>query len=264
MTTNSVLAGIVGRPEAVRTSVRFSDGRTAPFEVIATDPRTDIAVVWALGVSGLTPITFGSSADLLVGQPVAAVGSPLGLTATVTLGVISALNRPVLGPDFTAFDAIQTDAALNPGNSGGALVDKDGKLVGMNSVTGRLAGNDRRSGSMGIGFAIPADQARRIASELIATGSASHAWLGAETTSESNSRGARIMEVRSDSPAAAAGLCPGALVTRFDNVAIRSSGGLVAAVQSTPPGATVSVGFIDSSGDETTVQVVLGSDQGRR
>ncbi|MDT5092813.1 MAG: putative serine protease PepD [Mycobacterium sp.] len=264
MTTNSVLAGIVGRPEAVQTSVRFSDGRTAPFEVVATDPRTDVAVVWALGVSRLTPITFGSSADLLVGQPVAAVGSPLGLTATVTLGVISALNRPVLGPDFTAFDAIQTDAALNPGNSGGALVDKDGKLVGMNSATGRLAGNDRRSGSIGIGFAIPADQARRIASELIATGSGSHAWLGTETTSESNSRGARIMEVRSGSPAAAAGLCPGALVTRFDNVAIGSSGGLVAAVQSTPPGATVSMGFIDSSGDETTVQVVLGSDQGRR
>jgi putative serine protease PepD len=144
MTNNHVVAAAGdASQEPVSTLVRLNDGRTAPFSMVGTDTKSDIAVVRVEGISGLTPISFGSSADLRVGQPVAAVGSPLGLTGTVTVGIVSALNRPVFGAadgntQFPAFDAIQTDAAINPGNSGGALVDMNGKLIGMNSAAASL------------------------------------------------------------------------------------------------------------------------------
>ncbi|MBV9353088.1 MAG: trypsin-like peptidase domain-containing protein, partial [Mycobacterium sp.] len=126
-----------------KTTVTFSDGRTAPFTVVGTDPTSDIAVVRVHGVSGLSPISLGSSANLRVGQPVVAVGSPLGLSGTVTTGIVSALNRPVSttgesGNQNTVLDAIQTDAAINPGNSGGALVNMNGQLVGINSAIATL------------------------------------------------------------------------------------------------------------------------------
>jgi putative serine protease PepD len=240
--------------------------------MVATDPMSDIAVVRAEGVSGLTPITFGSSAGLRVGQPVAAVGSPLGLTGTVTSGIVSALNRPVVGAadgnaQVAAFDAIQTDAALNPGNSGGALVDMNGDLIGMNSAAASLGslgdGTDAEAGSIGLGFAIPVDHAARIATELIATGTASHAWLGAQVGTDMDAD-ARIVDVTNGSPAATAGLRTGALVTKVDDQEIQNAGALCAAVQSRAPGARVAVGFIDLSGDPRTVVVTLGTDQGQR
>jgi putative serine protease PepD len=274
MTNNHVVAAAVdASQEPVSRLVRLNDGRTAPFSVVATDTTSDIAVVRAEGFSGLTPISFGSSADLRVGQSVAAVGSPLDLTGTVTVGIVSALNRPVFGAadcntQFAAFDAIQTDAALNPGNSGGALVDINGKLIGMNSATASLGGlgddANTQSSSIGIGFAIPVDHAARIASELIATGTASHAWLGAQVGTEMDAEGARIVGVTSGSPAAVAGLPDGALVTKVDDQVIQNAGALCAAVQSQPPGARVIVGFIDPSGDPRTVLVTLGTDQGQR
>jgi putative serine protease PepD len=274
MTNNHVVAaaGDSSR-EPASSLVTLNDGRTVPFSVVATDTESDIAVVRAEGISGLTPISFGSSADLHVGQPVAAVGSPLGLTGTVTVGVVSALNRPVVGAadgnsQVAAFDAIQTDAALNPGNSGGALVDMNGKLIGMNSATASLGGlgddPSAQSGSIGIGFAIPVDHAARIASELIATGTASHAWLGAQVGTEMDAEGARVVGVTSGSPAAVAGLPNGALVTKVDDQVIHDAGALCAAVQSQAPGARVTVGFIDPSGDRRTVLVTLGTDQGQR
>jgi putative serine protease PepD len=274
MTNNHVVAAAGGASqEPVRSLVKLNDGRTVPFSVVATDIESDIAVVRAEGISGLAPISLGSSADLHVGQPVAAVGSPLGLTGTVTVGIVSALDRPVVGAadgntQLAAFDAIQTDAALNPGNSGGALVDMNGKLIGMNSATaslGRLGDDaDAQSGSIGIGFAIPVDHAARIASELIATGTASHAWLGAQVGTESDAEGARVVGVTSGSPAAVAGLPNGALVTKVDDQVIPDAGALCAAVQSQAPGARVTVGFIDPSGDPRSVLVTLGSDQGQR
>ncbi|MCW2555659.1 MAG: degP [Mycobacterium sp.] len=274
MTNNHVVAGAAdASQEYVNTRVRFNDGRTAPFSVVATDTTSDIGVVRAEGVSGLTPISFGTSADLRVGQPVAAVGSPLGLTATVTVGIVSALNRPVFDADdgstsSEAFDAIQTDAALNPGNSGGALVDMNGELIGMNSATASLdslgdVGN-AQSGSIGIGFAIPVDHAARIASELITTGTASHAWLGAQLGTETDADGARIVGVTSGSPADVAGLPDGSLVTKVDDQVIQNAGALSAAVQSRAPGARVTVGFTDPSGDLRTVLITLGTDQGKR
>ncbi|EUA85966.1 trypsin family protein [Mycobacterium ulcerans str. Harvey] len=143
------------------------------------------------GVSGLTPIALGSSADLRVGQPLLAIGSPLGLAGTVTTGIVSALNRPVSttgesGNQNTVLDAIQTDAAINPGNSGGALVNMNAQLVGINSAIATLGADsgDAQSGSIGLGFAIPVDQAKRIADELISTGKASHASLGVQVTTD--------------------------------------------------------------------------------
>jgi putative serine protease PepD len=237
--------------------VTLNDGRAVPFSVVAADPKSDIAVVRAQGLSGLTPVLFGSSNDLRVGQHVVAVGSPLGLTVTVTIGVISALNRPVYGgtdgsTQVAAFNAIQTDAALNPGNSGGALVDMNGELIGLNSAAASLGSLDdaanAQSGSIGIGFAIPVDQAARIERELIATGAASHAWLGAQAADQPNTKGASITSVTSGSPAAVAGLADGALVTKVNDQVIQNAGALCAAMQSQAPGARVTVGYIDPSG----------------
>ena len=271
MTNNHVVAPAERASDGSATTlVTFNDGRTAPFAVVAADDKSDIAVLRAQGISGLTPISFASSADLRIGQPVAAVGSPLGLTGTVTTGIISALSRPVLTAadgdnQIAAFDAVQTDAALNPGNSGGALVDMNGELIGMNSAMASLDSVDTayaQEGSIGIGFAIPVDHAARIVSELIATGKASHAWLGAEASTEMSTRGARIIDVASGSPAAAAGLSNGALVTNVDDQVIDSAGALAAAVQSRAPGTPTTLGFIDPSGNQRTVQVNLGSDRG--
>jgi putative serine protease PepD len=274
VTNNHVVAPIhAGPPESASHVVTLYDGRTAVFSVVAADPSSDIAVVRAQGIAGLTPVSVGSSAGLRVGQPVAAVGSPLGLQNTVTAGVISALNRPVLtvadaDNQLAAFDAIQTDAALNPGSSGGALVDMNGELIGMNSAIAALSGADGsggiRGGSIGIGFAIPVDNANRIAGELIATGRATHGWLGAEAGDDTNNRGARIIGVTDSSPASAAGLSIGVLITKVDDHPIGSADALVAAVRSKAPGAQTSLGFVDPSGDHRTVLVTLGTDQGRR
>jgi putative serine protease PepD len=269
MTNDHVVAAVAGvPPEPASTMVTFNDGRTVPFRLVAADPRSDIAIVQAEEISGLTPISFGSSAQLRVGQPVAALGSPFGLNDTVTTGVISALNRPVStipdGNVSAVFDAIQTDAALNPGNSGGALVNMNGELVGVNSAMAASGGADDRGntqfGSSGLGFAIPADSAKRIADELIATGTASHGWLGAQVDTDPNAHGARITGVSDDSPAAASGLSVGALVTRIDDQVITSTDAFVAAVQSKAPGTRVTAEIVDPSGRQRTVEIVLGSD----
>jgi putative serine protease PepD len=258
--------GGLGGP--VKTTVTFSDGRTAGFNVVGTDPTTDIAVVRVQGISGLTPITLGSSANLRVGQPVVAVGSPLGLEGTVTTGIVSALNRPVsttgeTGNQNTVLDAIQTDAAINPGNSGGALVNMSGQLVGVNSAIATLGGDspDAQSGSIGLGFAIPVDQAKRIADELISTGKASHASLGVQVTNDKGSPGAKVVEVVPDGAAASAGLPSGVVVTKVDDRPINSADGLVAAVRSKAPGDKVTLTYLDPSGASRTVQVTLGKAQ---
>jgi putative serine protease PepD len=272
MTNNHVVAGIGTGPQArARAVVTFNDGRTAAAKVIAADPSSDIAVVRVQGVSGLTPASFGSSSNLRVGQPVAAVGSPLGLRGTVTAGIISALNRlvcPATDRDNrAAFYAIQTDAAINPGNSGGALVDTNGELVGMNAAESVVVSaddsNGAEHGSIGLGFAIPVGHAARIAAELMATGRASHAWLGAQVSGDRDPYGAKIIGVERGSPAEAAGLTAGARVTKIGDQPIGSGETLLAAVQSMEPGAQVTLLFTDSSGSSRTVQVNLGSDQGR-
>jgi putative serine protease PepD len=248
-----------------KTTVTFSDGRTAPFTVVGADPTSDIAVVRVQGMNGLTPITMGSSSDLRVGQPVVAIGSPLGLSGTVTTGIVSALNRPVSttgesGNQNTVLDAIQTDAAINPGNSGGALVNMSGQLVGVNSAIATMGGDspDAQSGSIGLGFAIPVDQAKRIADELIATGHASHASLGVQVTNEKGTPGAKVVEVVQGGAAMNAGVPKGVIVTKVDDRPINSADGLVAAVRSKAPGDKVSLTYQDPGGGARTVQVTLG------
>jgi putative serine protease PepD len=245
--------------------VTFSDGRTAPFTVVGADPTSDIAVIRVQGVSGLTPISLGSSSDLKVGQPVVAIGSPLGLSGTVTTGIISAMNRPVSttgesGNQNTVLDAIQTDAAINPGNSGGALVNMSGQLVGVNSAIATLGADspDAQSGSIGLGFAIPVDQAKRIADELIATGKASHASLGVQVTSDKSTPGAKVVDVVQGGAAANAGVPKNVVVTKVDDRPINSADALVAAVRSKAPGDKVSITFQDPGGGSRTVQVTLG------
>jgi putative serine protease PepD len=261
LTNNHVVEGA----KAGDTTITFADGRITKFTVVGTDPSSDIAVVKADGVSDLTPITIGSSANLKVGQDVVAIGSPLGLEGTVTTGIISALNRPVAaGGDIknqnTVLDAIQTDAAINPGNSGGALVNMNGELVGVNSAIATLGGDsaDAQSGSIGLGFAIPIDQAKRIADELIQGGTASHASLGVQVGNDTASHGAKIVEVTSGGAAAAAGLPSGVVVTKVDDRVIGSADALVAAVRSKAPGEKVTLTYLDPSGKPQTVQVTLG------
>jgi putative serine protease PepD len=245
-------------------TVTFSNGRTVPFTVVGTDPTTDIAVVRAQGVSGLTPITLGTSANLRVGQQVLAVGSPLGLQGTVTSGIVSALSRPVSAGDGSnqndAFDAIQTDAPINPGNSGGALVNMNGELIGINSAIASVGGGpDSPGGSIGLGFAIPVDQGKRIADELISTGTATHPSLGVEVLSDPSVQGAKVVSVTGGGPAAAAGLPTGAVVTKVDDQPVESGDALVAAVRAKAPGDKMSLTYTEPSGAARTVQVTLGT-----
>jgi putative serine protease PepD len=257
MTNNHVVAALSGGSHVPpSTAVTLNDGRTAPFDLIATDPKSDIAIGRARDVSGLTPIAIGSSTKLRVGQPVAAVGSPLGLRGTVTAGIVSALNRlicPARQPDLplSAYYAIQTDAAINPGNSGGALVDMNGALVGINAAEAVVPGAEGAGitahGSIGLNYAIAVDQATRIAAELAATGRASHGWLGVRATSDRDAHGARIIGVLGGGPAATAGLPVGALITKIDDQIVGSGDALIAAVQSKEPGTSVTLAFADPS-----------------
>jgi putative serine protease PepD len=274
MTNYHVVAASQARPgSVVQTGVTLKDGLTAGFDVVAADAQSDIAVVRARQLSGLTPISTGSSASLRVGPPVMAVGSPLGLEGTVTEGIISALNRPVCPSvradhGVVAYEAIQTDTPINPGNSGGALVDQNGQLIGITAAGATLGGAETSpatpQGSIGLGFAIPIQEAMRIASELIATGHASHGWLGAKVSSDMAAGAARIDDVTAGSPAATAGLTAGAVVTAVGDQVIASGSALIAAVQSKAPGTTVTLTFTDTAGNHRAVEVTLGTDQNRQ
>jgi putative serine protease PepD len=267
LTNNHVISAPAGIAGA--TTVSFNDGRTASFSVIGTDPTSDIAVIKVTGISGLTPITLGSSANLHVGQNVVAVGSPLGLEGTVTTGIVSALDRPVstvgdMANQNTVLDAIQTDAAINPGNSGGALVDMTGALIGVNSAIATLGEGDPQggpSGSIGLGFAIPVDQAKRISDQLIASGHATHASLGVRVSDNPGVHGAKIADVTGGGPAASAGLPSGAVVTKLDDRIIASADALIAAVRSKSPGDKITLTYTDPGGAQKTAQVTLGTAQ---
>ncbi|MGH3956291.1 MAG: S1C family serine protease [Mycobacterium sp.] len=257
--------------DGVKATVTLADGRTVPFTVVGADPADDIAVVRAQGVSDLTPITIGSSKDLKVGQNVVAIGSPLGLQGTVTTGIISALRRPVATGDeqsgqHSVMNAIQTDAAINPGNSGGALVDMNGALIGVNSAIASLGGGQDsqgggQAGSIGLGFAIPVDQAKRIADELVATGTVRQASLGVQLGSDQDTRGALVAGVVRGSAAATAGLPKGSVITKIDDQVIDGPEALVAAVRSKAPGDNMALTYDDPSGTSRTVQVTLGQSQ---
>jgi putative serine protease PepD len=248
-----------------RISVALSNGNSSEATVVGTDPPDDLAVI-KVPAEKLAPATFANSSDLQVGQEVVAVGAPLGLSNTVTSGIVSALDRPVqAGPTGGAiFAAIQTDAAINPGNSGGPLVDLAGHVVGINAAIATAGSGSGESGSIGIGFAIPSDQATRIADDLIRTGKATHAVLGVAvqpaTTSASGGptspAGARVVAVDPGGPAAAAGIRAGDVITEVAGQRIDDPVGLTAAVRSHAPGDTVSI-TLTRDGTTMTVKAKL-------
>jgi putative serine protease PepD len=245
----------------------FQDGRSAPVEIVGRAPSFDLAVVRAQGVNGLTQAQLGSSSGVRVGQEVVAIGSPLGLSGTVTTGIVSALERPVRaggersGQD-TVLDAIQTDAAINPGNSGGPLTDMQGRVIGINTAIASFAVANGQAGSIGLGFAIPIDQARRIANELVRTGQATQAILGVTVpVSRPGDRGAEVQQVVDGGAAAAAGIKAGDVITKVNDRMIDSGDALIAAIRSQPPGSQVELTVNGPGGDPRQVQVTLGSQQ---
>jgi len=252
-------------------TVLTNDGQQAKATIVGRDTSDDLAVIKVSGLKNLTAATFGKSGNLVVGQSVVAVGAPLGLANTVTSGIVSNTARPVRSGDNdqAVFDAIQTDAAINPGNSGGALADLNGNVVGINAAiatpnTGglQIPGQDTQSGSIGIGFAIPADEVSRIAAQLISTGKATHAVIGVQVASQQNSSqttaGATLNKVDANSPAAKAGLKAGDVVTRVDTQRIDDADALIAAIRSHAAGEKVSLTYT-RAGQSKTVQVTLGS-----
>ncbi len=268
LTNNHVvaLAGDNGELE-----VSFNDGTHAKAKVVGTDPLTDTAVIQAEGVSGLTPATIGSSDSLQVGQGVVAIGSPFGLDATVTTGIVSALKRPVnVGTvsqgNSTVYPAIQTDAAINPGNSGGPLVDMSGHVVGINaSIQTAQNQTGGEPGSIGLGFAIPIDEVMPVIQQLEKGETPTHARLGISVQNVASGQGAlvadgaQINDVNAGSAAADAGLKNGDVITKVDDTLITDADGLVATVRSYRPGDKVTVTYT-RDGDEHTVTLSLDSD----
>ncbi|QCX28379.1 S1C family serine protease [Nocardioides jishulii] len=261
---------VAGAGEGASLRVSFDDGTRADAKVLGTDPLTDTALIQAEGVTDLTPATIGKSSNLQVGQQVVAIGSPFGLDATVTSGIISALNRPVnVGTadnqgNSTTYPAIQTDAAINPGNSGGPLVDMTGSVVGINSsIRTASSGSGQESGSIGLGFAIPIDEILPIIDQMKEGEKPTHARLGIRVSdtegTDSDTVGALVREVNQDAAAEAAGLKPGDVITKIDDKPIDGADALVATVRSFRPGDEVKVTFV-RDGKERTVDLKLGSD----
>lgn len=250
---------------AAEITVTLNNGQTHRAEFVGSDVATDIAVIQIEDVSGLPVLDFGDSDQLKVGQEVVAVGSPLGLSATVTSGIVSALNRPVRasqgGGESSLIDAIQTDAAINPGNSGGPLVDMDGNLIGMNSVIASLSSGEESAGSIGLGFAIPSNFARRVADQLVEDGEASQPMLGVQVNIQSPEPGATIVAVEDGGPADEAGLNEGDVVTKLNDRVIQNADDLIAAARSQDFGETVTLEVHPRDSEETrTVDVTLSSE----
>ena len=247
--------------------VSFADGTSAPAEILGTDPLTDTAVIQATDVSGLTPAMIGESSGLGVGEGVVAIGSPFGLDATVTSGIVSALDRPVnVGSDdegnSTTYPAIQTDAAINPGNSGGPLVDMTGSVVGINSSIRTAAsqspyGSSGQSGSIGLGFAIPIDEVMPIVEQMAAGETPTHARLGIRVGDDE--AGALVSQVTAGSTAGQAGIEAGDVITAIDDRRITGGDSLVATIRSYRPGDTVTVTWV-RDGETQDAQVTLDSD----
>jgi putative serine protease PepD len=263
------LDGLITAP-ALR--VFFSNGQSARGEIVGHDPYSDIAVIKAVGVNHLPALTLGNSHGVAVGDPVIAIGSPLGLADTVTSGIVSAVDRPVQ-PTGTIgnttpqafFDAIQTDAPINPGNSGGPLVNARGQVIGVDAAIDTL-GNDpitgTQGGSIGLGFAIPMDPARRVIEELIQTGHATHSVIGAAINENFDGTGAQVMAghrtVTPGGPAAEAGLRPGDVIIKVGSQPITNADGLMDAIRSVAPGSRVAVTFL-RQGQTHQTTLTLGS-----
>jgi putative serine protease PepD len=235
--------------------------------VVGRSATYDLAVLFVKQAPRLPPASLGASQALNVGDPVVAFGSPLGLSSTVTAGIVSALNRPVSTGDsddeLSYINAVQTDAAINPGNSGGPLVNLQGQVVGVNSAIATTGGAMQgEAGNIGVGFAIPVEQVRFTADQIIKTGEARYPVIGAKVgTSDGSERGAEISEVVEDSPAEQAGLQTGDVVTAIDGALVDDQIALIVAIRSHRPGETVEL-TISRDDDELELRVTLGSEVG--
>jgi putative serine protease PepD len=279
VTNNHVVSG-VGADATV--SVTLWDGRGYDASIVGTDPSTDLAVIKITSPpSNLTPAVLGSSNSVKVGDPVMAVGNPLGLAGTVTTGIVSATDRPVTteakssdplsaGGGETVFtNSIQTDAAVNPGNSGGALVDSQGRVIGIPSSiaslgSGSAFGQSSQSGNIGLGFAIPIDEAKDVTTQLINSGSVKHAWLGVGpgdvtvTTDGARRDAALLKQIYGGSPAEKAGLKPGDGVIAVDGEPVNGADSLVGQLRQRTPGTAVKLSVV-RDGQTQEVTVTLGT-----
>ncbi|MFJ2785351.1 MULTISPECIES: trypsin-like peptidase domain-containing protein [unclassified Streptomyces] len=264
-------------------TVTFSSGETARARLIGKDTGYDLAVVQVTGVSGLKPLPLGNSDDVRVGDPVVAIGAPFDLSNTVTSGIISAKERPITaggekgdGSDISYVDALQTDAPINPGNSGGPLLDSKARVVGINSAIRAAGGSGEgegagasQPGSIGLGFAIPINQGKRVAEELINTGKATHPVIGVSLDMQFNGDGARVGEkgkdgtasVTPDGPAARAGLRPGDVITKVDGQRVHNGEELIVKIRAHRPGDRLAL-TLNRDGKELTKTLTLGSSQG--
>jgi len=287
--TNNHVAAVAGDGGSI--SVSFNDGTTAKAKIVGTDPVTDLAVVKAEGVKGLTAADIGRSSDLKVGEGVVAIGSPFGLGATVTSGIVSALNRAVSvssseggqgspqdpfglqqqpqspqADQTTTYPAIQTDAAINPGNSGGPLVNMSGQVIGINSsIRSSSSSATEQGGSIGLGFAIPMDEVLPIINQLRQGETPTHARLGVSVsdnvTSDSAATGALVKTIEKGGAADDSGIRVGDVITKVDKQLIDGSDSLVATIRGHRPGDKVTITLI-RGGKTQTVTSDLGSDEG--
>ncbi|MFI8166924.1 trypsin-like peptidase domain-containing protein [Streptomyces sp. NPDC085931] len=261
-------------------TVTFNGGETAEAELVGRDSGYDLAVVKVKGVSGLTPLPLGNSDSVQVGDPVVAIGAPFDLAGTVTSGIISAKQRPITaggekgdGSDVSYVDALQTDAPINPGNSGGPLLDSRARVIGINSaIRSADSGSDPdsgQSGSIGLGFAIPINQGKRVAEELINTGKATHPVIGITLDMDFTGDGARVdteggeggPPVTAGGPGARAGIKAGDVITEVDGRRIHSGEELIVKTRAHRPGDRLEL-TVERGGKERTVSLVLGSSGG--
>ena len=262
LTNNHVVLDVVTSGGAI--SVRLQSGDRYSATVVGRDPSYDLAVL-RVNKGGLPVIPMGDSTKVVVGDGVIAIGSPLGLTGTVTSGIVSALRRPVTtnpsnSADETSFiSAIQTDAAINPGNSGGPLVDASGRMIGVNSAIATLGQEiTGQSGNIGVGFAIPINQARRVAQQIIRTGGSTFPVIGVQLDRMYTGDGARIAMVEQSGPARSAGLRVGDVITRVDGRLMADATDVITTIRSYAPGDAISI-TVQRGNSERTVTLTLGS-----
>ncbi len=263
MTNNHVVADAA---DGARLRVVFSDGAVAGASLIGRSPTYDIAVIRVKTSHKLVPMPVGDSDATQVGESVLAIGSPLGLPGTVTQGIVSARNRPVAvgseGQSANAYiNGTQTDAPINPGNSGGPLLDAGGRVIGVNSAILTLGADRREAGNIGLGFAIPINQAMEIGKMLIADGKATYPIIGADVTDAGDLAGVRLRSVTDNGPADRAGLRTDDVITKIDGQKVSASEELIVAVRSHRPGDQVALTY-KRNGQLRDVRVTLGSREG--
>ncbi|CAB4329988.1 unannotated protein [freshwater metagenome] len=255
--TNNHVA--TGAGDSAEITVTFQDQSQTSATVVGTDASYDLAVL-KVDRGNLPVAALGDSDSVVVGDATIAIGSPLGLTGTVTSGIVSALNRPVTAGesnDLSFISAIQTDAAINPGNSGGPLVNSRGEVIGINSAIATTGGSvSGQSGSIGLGFAIPINQARRVATELIATGKSSYPIIGVQLDLNYSKPGALVQEIVPGGPASTTTLKPGDVIVAIDGVKVGDGTELVVRIRAKNPGDVVELELSDGS----IIKVTLGSD----